>query len=214
MAMKCDNCGSDCIEVVGTIREKDPRIGNYEIQNTKYYECISCNERVYPLETANRLDQRRKEILSALIRKRPISHFMSASETAECLGITRQALHKHRRIRKGLIYQTELSGKTVYLAESVALFKKTGDGRFPLSTSLYEESATRYINVPVPMLALPPLLQGAPKPDLQHVWSSPTTDTAVTPIFSLTVERPEFVYPLVSNPSAAVVRERKDVKYA
>lgn len=212
--MKCDNCGSDCVEVAGTIREKDPRIGDYEVQNAKYYECISCNERVYSLETAHRLDQRRTEVLSALIRKRPISHFMSASGTAECLGITRQALHKHRRIRKGLIYQTELSGKTVYLAESVALFKKTGDGRFPLSTPLYEESATQYINVPAPMLTLPPLLQGISKPGLQHIWSSPITDTAMTPIFSLTVEKPEFVYPLVSTPSAAVVRERKDMKYA
>ena len=60
---------------------------------------------------------------------------MSAAAAADLLGVSRQALHKHRRIRKGFIYQTELSGKTVYLRESVELFKKTGDGRFSLHSS-------------------------------------------------------------------------------
>ncbi|MBA4387431.1 MAG: hypothetical protein C0404_05580 [Verrucomicrobia bacterium] len=148
--MKCNNCGGDSVEVVGTVREKDPRIGEYEIQNAKYFECTSCNVRLYPVETARRLDAERKRVLVSMIRRRPIGEFISAAETAEYLGVTRQALHKHKRVRKGFIYQTEVSGKTVYHRMSVELFKKTGDGRFPLDETAVVLSPVRPFVFPQP----------------------------------------------------------------
>lgn len=153
--MKCDNCGGDSVEVLGTVREKDPRIGEYEIQNAKYFECTSCKDRVYPIETARRLDSERKNVLSAMIKRLPIGRFITAAETAEMLGITRQALHKHRRVRKGFIYQTDISGKTVYHRESAELFKKTGDGRFPLEETASVLSTVRPFVFPQPTATKP-----------------------------------------------------------
>ena len=48
------------------------------------------------------------------------------------LGVSRQALHKHRRIRRGFIFQTMFDGKIVYLKQSVFQYMKKGDGRFSL----------------------------------------------------------------------------------
>lgn len=210
--MKCRNCGSDCILFIGTIKEKDARIDDYEVKNAKYYECISCSDRLYPLETAKRLDEKRREILSALIQKYPISDFMSAAETAEFLGITRQALHKHRRIRNGFIYQTFLSGKTVYLRKSAELFKKTDDGRFSLSPALYTETSTKHI-----MITMPLLRDVFPQEscDLQNrkTWFPPMTETVMRPVLGQKAERLEFVYPNETNQLLKMVREEKDVQY-
>lgn len=130
--MKCDLCGKECRAMSGPITEKDSKVGEYTISDAPYFRCVSCDEVVYPVETARLLDRKRQEVEASLIRARSIQEFWSAAETAEFLGISRQALHKHARIRRGFICQTDLGGKTVYLRESVRLFKKTGDGRLPL----------------------------------------------------------------------------------
>lgn len=70
--------------------------------------------------------------MDEILQSKPLSAFLSAVEAASALGISRQALHKHRRIRRGFIFQTQFEGKTVYLKRSVELFKTTGDGRFLL----------------------------------------------------------------------------------
>lgn len=211
--MKCRNCGSDCSLFIGTIKEKDARIGDYEVANAEYYECISCNDRLYPLDTAKRLDKKRREILSALIRKHLISDFISAAETAEFLGITRQALHKHRRIRNGFIYQTDFSGKTVYLRKSVELFKKTDDGRFSLSPALDAETSTKHIMITMPWLMYSVLPQESCGLPDRKIWSSPMTETAMRPVLGPKVERPEFVYPSETSQLFGMVREGKDVQY-
>jgi hypothetical protein len=72
----------------------------------------------------------------------PISAFLSSAETAAVLGISRQALHKHRRISRGFIFQTTFGGSKVYLKESVEHFRKKGDGRFKLIAA-QADSATK-----------------------------------------------------------------------
>jgi hypothetical protein len=86
------------------------------------------------LKTAKRIEERRYEILKQWLQSQPLNAFISATETASILGISRQALHKHKRIRRGFIYCTTFGEKKVrlYLKNSVLQFKKTGDGRFPL----------------------------------------------------------------------------------
>jgi len=211
--MKCGICGDDSVLCIGTIREKDIRIGDYEIAHAKYYKCISCNERLYPLDTVKSLDKKRSEILSTLIREHPIGDFMSASETARFLGITRQALHKHSRIRNGFIYQTDFSGKTVYLRKSAELFKKTDDGRFSLSPTLDTETSTKHTMSMAPLLMYSRLHQESGDLSNRKTWSFPVTETAMRLVDGQKKEGAEFVYPDETSQLFETVRKEKDVQY-
>lgn len=130
--MKCENCGSKYVKKYGKLEEMDDSIGPYSVDNVAYFQCSGCDEYLYPLKTVKALEKKRNEVLQKIIRKYPIESFWIAKETANYLSISRQALHKHRRIRRGFIYQTKFGDKMVYLKESVIRFKKTGDGRFCL----------------------------------------------------------------------------------
>ena len=143
--MKCLDCGGTYVKKHGDIELTDKYIGNFVVRDVSYYKCDGCEEYLFSPETSKVIEDRRNQELENLIRSQPLSAFISGSETAAILGITRQALHKHRRIRRGFIFQTQFGGKTVYLKNSVDLFKKTGDGRYPLK----EQEKIHYIKTQV-----------------------------------------------------------------
>jgi hypothetical protein len=123
-------------------------IGNYTIYLKKYSKCQGCGALLFPKETAAIIAQKEEIIRNNLIRKLPVSEFVVATEAAEILGVTRQAFHKHQKIKKGFIYSTIIGGKRLYNKKSVLLFKENGDGRFNLSKPIVKE-AVKYIYVPV-----------------------------------------------------------------
>lgn len=133
--MKCHECGGKYRAINGDLQIDDPYVGPLVVGYVNYYKCDGCGEVLFPPDTAEAMEKRRRERKDELLRKRPLRAFLTAAETAATLGISRQALHKHRRIRRGFIYQTQLGGSMVYLEESVNLFQTTGDGRFPLCPS-------------------------------------------------------------------------------
>lgn len=130
--MKCVECGSDIESKFGLLELEDDYVGAYSVDSVHYQECRQCGEKYFPHPTAAALDTKWSEVEQALIRSHPLNDFLTAAETSAVLAMTRQALQKHRRIRRGFIYQTSFGGKTVYLRESVLRFKETGDGRFRL----------------------------------------------------------------------------------
>jgi hypothetical protein len=130
--MKCHECGGDIQQNHGPLELHDSCIGDYTVPSVDYYKCSACGDLLFPPKTSAVISKKRSEILDELIGGKPINSFLSAAETASILGITRQALHKHGKIRRGFIYQTQFGGKSVYLKESVILYKETGDGRFSL----------------------------------------------------------------------------------
>jgi hypothetical protein len=130
--MKSCECGGRYSEIDGDLEIVDEYVGSFVVTAVRYRKCDSCGGILYPLETARAIEKRRDERKDELLRERPLRAFLSVSQTATTLGISRQALHKHRRIRRGFIYQTAFCGSVVYLEESVKLFKSTGDGRFRL----------------------------------------------------------------------------------
>jgi hypothetical protein len=138
--MKCYQCGGEYQEKRGRLQLKDKWIGAYAVDAVHYYECDTCGDLLLPPETTKIFESRREEILNSWIEGQPLDSFLSAAQTATLLGISRQALHKHIRIRRGFIYQTKFYRRIVYLRKSVLLFKKTGDGRFSLTAP--SESAT------------------------------------------------------------------------
>ena len=130
--MKCSECGGSYIEKHDRLTVIDPYIGPVTTDITDYLVCDTCGDILYTHSSAKHLEEAREEALQGILQSMPINAFLTVSETADLLGISRQALHKHRRIRRGFIFQTTFGGKTVYLKESAERFKKTGDGRFPL----------------------------------------------------------------------------------
>lgn len=130
--MNCDECGGNYIKKTDTLEVTDPYVGKIIIRGVPYYQCDKCGDILYTPDMAQAIEFERNSRINELINQYSISSFVSASEAASLLGISRQALHKHRRIRQGFIYKTNFYGLTVYLRESVNKFKETGDGRFPL----------------------------------------------------------------------------------
>jgi len=133
--MKCYECGGEYLDISGDLEINDRYVGSFLVGAVHYQKCDSCGQILFPSETAEAVEKRRDERKDELLKRRPLRAFLTATETAATLGISRQALHKHRRIRRGFIYQTGFCGGIVYLEESVKLFEATGDGRFPLFPS-------------------------------------------------------------------------------
>jgi hypothetical protein len=133
--MKCDECGGKYSTIRSDLRWDDPYVGSFVVNDVNYRKCETCGQILLPVETAEAIEKRRAERRDELLKARPLRDFLTAAETAAALEISRQALHKHRRIRRGFIHQTTFCGGIVYLEESVKLFKATGDGRFPLCPS-------------------------------------------------------------------------------
>ncbi|MEI6314276.1 MAG: hypothetical protein WCO89_05355 [Syntrophus sp. (in: bacteria)] len=109
---------------------QDPFIGPMKMEDVDYEECERCKDRIFPLETARAIDKQREALLNEILKKQPLQDFFTAAEAAAELEITKQALHKSRKVRRGFIYHTTLGGMVFYLKKSVYLYKDKGDGRF------------------------------------------------------------------------------------
>jgi hypothetical protein len=152
--MNCEKCGGKYIEKSGDYELFDRYVGKIIIHGIKYYQCDNCNNILYSEEMAQAIETERDNRVDELLSQYPIRDFISASETASFLDISRQALHKNRRINRGFIYQTSSCGSNVYLRQSVKQYKETGDGRFPLQLSNYVRSL-EYIKETIPVKIIP-----------------------------------------------------------
>jgi hypothetical protein len=128
--MNCFKCNGSYQKKHGKLEFNDHYVGVISLDDADYYECPKCADQLLPTETARLIENKRKELLEEYLQSQPIKDFLSVAETSESLKITRQALHKHKRINNGFIYQTMFSGNKVYLKKSIDLYKKKGDGRF------------------------------------------------------------------------------------
>jgi predicted DNA-binding protein YlxM (UPF0122 family) len=137
--MNCFKCNGSYQKKHGKLKFDDRYIGIIVVDDADYYECPKCDDQLLPVETAKLIENKRKELLEQYLQAQPIKDFLSVAETSESLKITRQALHKHKRINNGFIYQTTFSGNKVYLKKSIDLYKKNGDGRFLISNWFLQE---------------------------------------------------------------------------
>ena len=153
--MNCYECGGTYNKKSDLYKLFDPYVGEIVIKGVPYYQCDNCEDILYTEEMAQAIDSERNKRIHEMLVKFPISDFISAADTASILGISRQALHKNRRINHGFIYQTKIGGLTVYLKQSIQQYKKTGDGRFSLQLHVYRPS-TEYVKATIPVrISLP-----------------------------------------------------------
>ena len=130
--MICLDCGKVAVEYVGNLALHNRTIGDFTVSDVTYQECPKCGEQFFSPETLDTIETTEKEIKESRIGRYPIADFIGADTAARILGISRQALHKNRRIQRSFIYSRRFDGKIAYLKKSVELFKETGDGRFVL----------------------------------------------------------------------------------
>jgi len=138
--MRCHDCGGSYKRLKGPLRIPDPYVGSFEVDIPEYLKCENCEEYLLPGRWAEEVDRARARKLEELLTTTPLREFVTSSEAARLLGISRQALHKNRRIRNGFIFHTRFGSGIVYLRKSVDLFKETGDGRYTLWKSLGQVS--------------------------------------------------------------------------
>ena len=135
-----EHTGPQCIECGGTMRlvrraltVQFKFIGPVTVSAARFHEC-ACGESYLGSALARRLDAAAEEKCRELIDALPLSMFVEAPEAERILGVSKQALHKNRRVARGFVYCSESAGRRLYVRKSVEQFARTGDGRFPLWT--------------------------------------------------------------------------------
>ncbi len=156
--MRCCNCGQTYVECQGALLCESRLVGSYNVVLPQYYKCSGCGELLLPKQASDIMENKEKELLEELISNLPVNQFVTAIEAAEMLEITRQAFHKHQRIKKGFIYSAIIGGMRLYNKKSVQLFKEKKDGRFPLAVSSAKKDI-KYITAVVSSLSSADYLQ-------------------------------------------------------
>ena len=131
--MQCANCSGQYVTVKGYLELNDKILGSFKVQNVEYEECEGCGKKLYPpitLRAIEKAENRRKE---DLLSNKPLGEFILATEVAEILGCSRQAVHKNKKIRRGFIHFIRRHDVYYYLRKSAELYKETGDGRLQLA---------------------------------------------------------------------------------
>jgi len=133
--MRCVNCSGQFLTITGNLELRDKILGDLVVTDTVWEECNDCGHILYTPITMRAMEKAESEKKKELLLNRPIRDFIPATEVAKILGCSRQAIHKHKRIRNGFIHFVMHNGTYQYLKESVELYHKTGDGRLPLAES-------------------------------------------------------------------------------
>ena len=142
--MRCYECGVDYNQIInGNLRMENSILGSYEIDNVDYRECHQCGEKLFPSATIKKIETKENELREGFLRKLAITDYVRATTAAGMIGISRQAIHKHPKIRRGFIFQIKHEGCWWYLKRSVEKYIETGDGRF----ALYKLSVNAQVSV-------------------------------------------------------------------
>jgi len=140
----CDICGVPYVISFGKRRIDDKYAGSFIVDNIECEACPDCGDILLSPESASKIEKIRFSIIKSLLGSLPLKDFVCPTEAATILGISRQALHKSKKINLGLVFHAQLSDKAVYLRKSLELFRDTGDGRFPLGSRIAQPDIASY----------------------------------------------------------------------
>lgn len=131
--MRCVECSGFFVSKRGNLEMRDDILGDFIVPDVEYELCEGCGEQMFSPATLEAIENVEEERKNKLLLQKPLGEFIPATKVAEILGCTRQAVHKHNRIRRGFIHFVKFNGQYYYHKKSVELYKDTGDGRFSLS---------------------------------------------------------------------------------
>jgi len=60
--MRCYDCGEHYVEHQGDLERSDENIGEYIVENVKYYKCPKCSKLLFPDETVRVIELKEKSL--------------------------------------------------------------------------------------------------------------------------------------------------------
>lgn len=151
--MKCALCDGNIVKKKDILLFKSKILGEVYIPNIDFEECESCGDKLFSPESSEKISSYIRQEEQCAIGMMPIEAFITATEAAALLEITKQAFSKNNRVKRGLIYSVTKGNNKLYLKESVELFKEKNNGKFLLpNKERYDQTETtkpeiRYIIV-------------------------------------------------------------------
>ena len=144
--MNCFKCHGK-IEPINDSRYqwRNEFLGDFSIDNTCVEKCNKCGELLLPyylIKQIEKEEQARLErwLLSQCTNSNDFTDkFISATELAEVLGVSRNAVHKTPKY-KTLIYNIKIRDQVLYFLKSAEKYKKSKDGRFEINQSTIEKN--------------------------------------------------------------------------
>ena len=131
--MKCGLCNNELTLKRGDVEFDSRSLGLIFVPDLKFYECETCGDKLLSPTESDKAIEYIANRENQLIKKLPIEEFITATEAAEILEISKQAFSKNHKIKRGLIYSTKIGDRKYYLEQSVRLFKEKKNGKFQLT---------------------------------------------------------------------------------
>lgn len=128
----CALCSGTINKAAKSVEFNSIPLGKIFVPDILVYECEKCLDQTLDNEQSDLLIRKVKELENKAFAQLPIGEFMSAKETYGYLGISKQALSKDKKIKRGFIYSVKIGTQSFYYKKSVFRFKETRDGRIPL----------------------------------------------------------------------------------
>jgi len=142
--MQCVKCSGQFATIKGTLELIDRILGNFLVLDTEYEKCNMCGEELYSPVTIRAIEKAEDLRKKELLLRKPLNDFILASEVAQILNCSRQAVHKHKKIKRGFIHFVKYNKKIYYLKKSVELYKEIGDGRLQLAKPIKKSNVVDF----------------------------------------------------------------------
>ena len=135
MARKCHRCGAKSLEYIpgGTLTQDDPFVATVTVHDVPFEQCSECGYKLFTPESLDALLSESKRKLTNWLDSQPVDSFYTREETCEVLGISKQAISKNQKIKRGFIFRILKGNQHLYLKKSAEQYKSTGDGRFSIA---------------------------------------------------------------------------------
>ena len=131
--MNCASCDTETICKTLDYPCHNKIIGDVTVPHVDVEECPKCGRLMLSAEAeiavSHYLKDRERDAIASL----PVEDLINAGQAAGILGVTKQAFSKNPKIKKGFVYFTYIGTKKFFFRSSLTLFKKAGDGRFPIT---------------------------------------------------------------------------------
>ncbi|MEE4166519.1 MAG: hypothetical protein V2I35_11020, partial [Desulfocapsaceae bacterium] len=131
--MNCSLCNSKTRHKKQDYVHTSNIIGEVLVPAIELTECRGCGHVKLSSEACDEVRNFVAEQEQKAITTLPANGLISAGQAAGILQVTKQAFSKNSKLKKGFVYSVMIGEKRAYFRSSVELFKKTGDGRFPIT---------------------------------------------------------------------------------
>ena len=130
--MNCSLCGAKIRNKKKDCYNQSKIIGKVFVPAIEFRECQGCGEAILSPEADGEIRDYIAEQELKAIATLSVNDLISAGQAADILEITKQAFSKNSKLKRGFVYSKMIGAKKAYFRSSVELFKRTGDGRFPI----------------------------------------------------------------------------------